>query len=213
MSAVGKFLQSPLGFLEQNILVVGWEGRPEDNLGGRTDEMTFMTKPRTTALARKMGIDLGLYFVVPAAMANALPTMTPDGRTFDAYFCSYQQNQTYGITLGKDADFMFTATMDGCSLGIGNANPDGSQLVYHSNLGGRSEEQRLVLGLVLGLSLGHVFEPSSYRFEYGQGVRKSTTMGIRSRTSNSWSFYAQIYFEDATVTPRKYFLREVKDID
>lgn len=213
MSAVGKFLQSPFQFMENNILVIGWDGPVYDTLDGRTTEMTFVQKPVGSAIARQLGRNLGLFFVVPKAMVAAMPAAIPDGRTFNAYFCPYQPNKILGTTISNKADYMFTATMDGCSLGIGQAAPDGSRLIYHSNRGGKSDEQRLELGLVMGASLQHVFEPKDYRMEYGQGMLKSTTFGVRSRTSNKWGFYTQIYFEDGgTANPKKYFLRQVKDI-
>lgn len=212
MTAVGRFLQDPLGFMQKNILVIGWDGPAYDTFGGTVYDMTFVQKPIATASAKKLGEQLGLYFVVPQQMVAAMPGVTPDGRTFKSYFCPYQQNNILGTTISNGSDFMFTATMDGCSLGIGMSGLNGERLIYHSNRGGRADEQRTELGLVLGASMQKAFEPQSYRFEYGQGVLKSTTFGMRSK-NNNWSFYSQIYFEDAgTNNPRKYFLRELKEI-
>ncbi|HEX7389063.1 MAG TPA: hypothetical protein VF286_03065 [Acidiphilium sp.] len=212
MTAVGQFLQSPLGFLENNIIVVGFDGIEHDPLNARIETMTFVTKPAQQGEARQMGRTLGLYFAVPQGMVGALPGVIPDGRTFNAYFCPYRQNDTLGTTVSNRADFMFTATMDGCSLGVGNAAPDGSRLIYHSNLGGNQNQQDTTLRFVMGATFGTAFNPSAYRFEYGQGVLKSTTMGIRSKTSRQWSFLSQIYFEDRQANPRRYYLREIKDI-
>lgn len=212
MSAVGQFLSSPLGFMEKNVVVVGFDGIEHDPLNARVEEMTFVTKPTAQGEARQLGKELGLYFAVPAGMVGALPGVTADGRTFSAYFCPYRQNDTLGTTVSNEADFMFTATMDGCSLGIGTAAGDGSRLIYHSNLGGDSDRQQLTLQLTMGASLSSIFGPGSYRSEYGQGVLKSTTFGMRSRTTRQWSFYSQVYFEDRQATPRRYYLRQLKDV-
>jgi hypothetical protein len=210
MSAVGLFLQDPLGFMSKNVVVVGWDGPANDTLNGAVYDMTFVTKAPATACAKQLGKSLGLYFLVPAPMVKQLPAATPDGRTFKAYFCPYQQNNILGTTISKGADYMFTATMDGCSLGIGAAATDGSRLIYHDNRGGQAEDQRTELGLVMGASLQSVIEPKDYRFEMGQGVLKSTTFGLRLATNNKWSFHTQIYFEDATKNPRTYYLRDLK---
>jgi hypothetical protein len=212
MTAVGEFLQSPIGFMEKNIVIIGFDGIEHDPLNARVEEMTFVTKPPQQGQAKQLGRNLGLYFAVPNAMVAAMPGVTPDGRTFSAYFCPYRQNDTLGTTVSNRADFMFTATMDGCSLGIGSPTQDGSRLIYHANLGGNAGKQDLVLNLVMGASISSVFGPGSYRTEFGEGVLKSTTFGVRSRTSKQWSFYSQIYFEDKQATPRKYFLRQLKSI-
>lgn len=212
MSAVGLFLSDPVTFLENNVIVVGWEGHGRDKLTGETVEMTFVQKGAQHGIAKKLGRDLGLYFIVPKGAVASMPGVTADPRTFNVYFCDYQQNNTFGITVSNRADYMFTATMDGCTLGIGCAAPDGARLVYHANVGGNEDKQRTVLGLTMGASLQSTFGPSNYRMEYGLGVLKSTTLGIRSRTTSQWSFYSQVYFEDVEITPRRYYLREVKDI-
>jgi hypothetical protein len=139
MSAVGRFLQNPSQFLQSNILVIAWDGN--EQLADRVHDLTFVSKPAADAVARKMGQDLGLYFVVPQQMLAAMPGVTPDGRTFRSYFCPYRQNDTLGATISRDADFMFTATMDGCSLGIGSSGADGSRLIYHSNLAGQARRE------------------------------------------------------------------------
>lgn len=220
MSAVGRFLQNPSQFLQSNVLVIAWDGN--EQLADRVHDLTFVQKPPADAVARKMGETLGLYFVVPQQMLAAMPGVTPDGRTFRSYFCPYRQNDTLGCTISNDADFIFTATMDGCSLGIGSAGADGSRLIYHSNLAGQARKegdpaqaaaQDTTINLLMPGKVDTIWTASNYRFEYGAATLSSTTFGTRSRTTNKWSFLSQVYFKDAgTRNPLKYFLREVKEV-
>jgi hypothetical protein len=209
MTAVQDFVADPLGFMADNIIVPNWSSSEHDPSTQQVETMTFVTKPPAQGVGRKMGRDLGLYWLVPTGMIPHLHGVTPDGNTFNAYFCPYRDNSTLGTTISNGADFMFTATMDGCSLGVGSPAQDGSRLVYHSNLGGRGDDQNLILSMTLGASQDRIFGPQSYRTEYGQGVLRSTTFGVRDSGTNSWTFHAQIYFPDLQASPPRYFLRRL----
>lgn len=53
--------------------------------------------------------------------------------SFKAYWCPYAPSSVRSVVVGNQADLMFTATMDGCSLGVGSRTPAGERLVTHAN--------------------------------------------------------------------------------
>lgn len=55
------------------------------------------------------------------------------GTEFDAYWCPYKQDEVHAVTLSGEADRMFTATMNGCSFGVGIPSLDGAVRVAHAN--------------------------------------------------------------------------------
>jgi len=96
--------------------------------------------------------------------------------------------------LGDAATYMFTAEMSGCTLGLGSPNPDGSRLVFHSNLksGGNTQRQDQMTELAkVGVS-STTLKPSNYRNqELGPGVLQITPFGIREK--GKWKLYYQIH--------------------
>ncbi|OUS06208.1 hypothetical protein A9Q81_03480 [Gammaproteobacteria bacterium 42_54_T18] len=103
MTAVAEFLKNPIAFLEANRLQVKFSN---DNAG--VYDMSIESEGDNS------------YALV-------------SGRGLRAYWCPYNADQVHAVTLGSDADFMFTATMNGCSFGIGSPSPDGAVRVAHAN--------------------------------------------------------------------------------
>ena len=130
-----------------------------------------------------------------------------DGRNkgttaFWAFWCPYDQDRFGYTTLTGSCDFMFTATMDGCSFGIGSAGTDGSVVVGHVNsthlelpndTSAMEADQRQKLRMVLQSGLGSkkkpkIFEPKHYRYRHKVREVSATTFGVRDR--GRWKFYA-----------------------
>lgn len=215
MLAVTDFIKNPLTFLNNNILVIGFDAFSPNHVtpSSGVELFKFVQLPKNRALGSQLGESKPVY--------QLIPTNKADPGTLEAYWCPYKQNDTLGIVLGHEADFMFTATMDGCTLGLGSQGADGSTLVYHSNLANmgsannphaQGEAQRTTLNMMYGASGHTLFEPGAYRFEYGQNILSSTTIGARSRDTRKWHFWSQVYLKDATKMPCRYFLRKVQNI-
>lgn len=220
MAAVDQLAKDPLGFLEKNILIPGIYGPPRDSLKDAPIDLQLVSMPTADGFAKKLGEPLGIYIVtVPSLVAGIVSRGgVDDGKSFKAYFCSYEPGQVFGTVVGAKADFMFTAQMDGCSLGVGHRGADGTRLVYHANKGGNAVDQQADLDAKLGkANQAAVLGPNDYRVESGVGHLASTTIGIRTGSTNDWNFYAQIYADDKGMTnfgtrkqQRTYFLRQVK---
>ena len=128
-----------------------------------------------------------------------------DAEAFMAYWCPYTNQQTRYTTLSGNADFMFTATMDGCSFGIGSRTPDGTCLVSHSNQNqfetpdSKDEMISKQKGALRGLlgSKAKLFQPKDYRsvgtFKKTHGV-SAATFGVCE--NKKWKFYAHRFIKN-----------------
>ncbi|WP_156361717.1 hypothetical protein [Sphingomonas sp. Leaf343] len=219
MAAVDQLTANPLEFLKKNILIPGIYGPPRDSLKDEPIDMRLVSMPPADGYAKQLGEPLGIYIVTVPGLVDSIVTRggVDDGKSFKAYFCSYEPGAVFGTTVGAKADFMFTAQMDGCSLGVGHKTSSGTRLVYHANKGGNAGRQQDDLNEKMGANQAAVLSPKDYRVEANEGHLASTTMGIRTASTNDWNFYAQIYADDKGMTnfgtrkqQRTYFLRQVK---
>ena len=137
------------------------------------------------------------YQAIDAA-GNAVPVFnlfSDGGAPHDslrAYICNYAARQTHSVYVGSLAQFMFTTTMNGCTLGVGPLLSDGTHRVAHSNVGGQSGAQRQSIGTLMGrpnLSGVRLMEPQLYR--RGAANTNATTFGIRE--NGAWRFFFQLY--------------------
>jgi len=210
----GNFLIDPIDFLEKNLVIPnhGNIGSTQGDSGIRT--MCLVRSPNP---ARKLGQNVDRWF-----LGLHDPRIAPDriGAIFDAYWCPYSQNQTLTCMLGLDSPYMFTATMDGCSFGIGHQPGGGVCRVAHANEGTfganreemygldgarqfqRSEQQkRLAHAVGDGVN---VISPLDYMADIDGAMElKSTTFGYRD--GGDWKFYTQKYWRNGNT----YFLRDV----
>jgi hypothetical protein len=221
VSQSARFLADPLTFMQSNLLIVNFEGAPRDT-GDAPLDLVLYSLPPTRVIGKKLGVPLGVYFIAEASMLRYSPGAVAAGPSFKAYFCPYRKDDTLGTVISNKADLMFTAAMDGCSLGIGSAGPSGSRLIYHANtasLGSESDPkaqgaaQNTTLKLMFGgTGIDRIWGPENYRFEMGQGSLRSTSFGVRSTGSGVWNFYSQVYTLGETPMPQTYYLREVKTV-
>ena len=129
-----------------------------------------------------------------------------DRYSMPAYFCPYQQNSYKDQTtmLGNEALFMFTPTMDGCTLGVGSYGGPGVVQVMHANTSraglaaeawgldeARAQQRKLQKNLLIS-ELGQgvqTIAPDQYMVEpSGAFGYKSTTFGVHG-LGGAWEFY------------------------
>ena len=109
-----------------------------------------------------------------------------------AYICNYTPRQTHSVEVGTLASFMFTTTMNGCTLGVGPLMSDGTRRVAHSNVGGQSVLQSQSIGTLMcrpDMTGIRLLEPQLYR--RGTANTQATTFGIRD--NGVWKFFFQLY--------------------
>lgn len=210
--ATVNFLRNPLAFMDNNIIV------PHHSAIGITQQTAKIHELclfKGGATGKKHGQNLDVWILKPRTEND------PAEEGFYAYWCPYNQNETLNCVLGNGARYMFTATMDGCSFGVGS-QVNGVCRVAHSNeatFGGnirnsgvhvdgarqyQRDEQANRLKYTLGNNVG-IINPLDYMRDYdGSFELKSTTFGIHTLGRN-WSFYTQKYWKNGNT----YFLREV----
>jgi len=122
--------------------------------------------------------------------------------TLSAYWLPWSENSSWSVQLGADADFFFTATMDGCSLAISSgATPIVTHANYKSpdNPGVASEEltrERIdQQHAALGVDVSRTLMKSRYAARAvlkERGINKMVTVvGFRNTATGVWSFYWQ----------------------
>jgi hypothetical protein len=198
--------------MKKNIIIIGLISDPA-NYTKKNSIRTFVLKELNCTVENEENVKV-------YSLNDAKPE---ENDILRAYWCPYKNNNCLGDMVGNDSRYMFTATMNGCSFGIGSAAPDGSRLVYHVNLGGGGanvRDKRAVEGslraqaeaqewalLERNVPTSNIIEPMLY----GGGVRSvdhpsfgqvfsiantSTTVGLRSATG--WDFYTLMYRKNGT---------------
>ncbi|MBU6419041.1 MAG: hypothetical protein KGQ79_04860 [Proteobacteria bacterium] len=150
------------------------------------------------------------YLIVSVDSKNLLP----DGwlEDINVFWCGYEQNKTrYSMLAGASGpSIMLTATMDGCSFGIGHSASDGSIIVTHAN----SAQSQTGIGDTKGMeiaqqssikkffkitpqSLKYTLKPNDYRWMKDSMTKKkvfgasASLYGVREK--NHWRFYRHVY--------------------
>jgi hypothetical protein len=110
------------------------------------------------------------------------------------FWLGYKDNESTRGMLTNNSRYMFTANMDGCTLGIGSQSGDGGCLVSHANLksagggeGQRSGQETQLRGL-FGEESFRMVQPGSYMYTTG-GTKgfKATNFGVN--INGTWKFY------------------------
>ncbi|HYE34303.1 hypothetical protein [Methylocaldum sp.] len=197
--------------MENNILLTS-EFNGDINPGIKT----FTLQPHRGVVGKKLGSVLPVYKLVPA---NTLSSII-------AYWCPYRANELHSVTVGRMARFMFTATMDGCSLGVGTDGGHGTRVISHVNsanygsgleqaLGmdkARAEQRKMQSNLLKhkhGSGQVSVISPLEYMRDVdGDLVLKSTTFGIRPDGIDDWHFYVHRYYKDMSKFNPILYLRD-----
>lgn len=116
------FIATPVQFTDDNIVLTN------ENIGKTQADGKLQTVclKKLDRMGRKNGRNVPIYFLTLARDG------VPPGEQFDVYWCPYNQGETLHCNLGNASRFMFTATMNGCTLGVGSQN-GGNCRVAHAN--------------------------------------------------------------------------------
>jgi hypothetical protein len=193
------FQANPYRFMEKNLVVTGDNPKPNEvQVNGSYRLVTVSVEIQEGAKVIKKGAETDgkvfhLEFNAPTDPVTA-------------YWCPYAENSDGDpVMLGNDANYMFTVTMNACSLGIGS-QVGGVVRVAHANRGdaggtGTPEEQLRAMdqaqleGLRRNDVASYVLSPLQYVLDAKGKVdrkRKSTTFGMH-RTGAAWAFFTLKY--------------------
>lgn len=134
-------------------------------------------------------------------------------KNFYAYFCSYEADKLRTVRIGQSMDYFFTASLSGCSVGIGLPDSLGRQWIGHANAMSAGEN----IGAMLAGAPVSTFQTVQQKFQkmmlkyankgplqvhhqqdYGIPVgtdapMRTTLIGFRDKGSGKWSFIRQTY--------------------
>jgi len=123
---------------------------------------------------------------------------------FVGYFCYYETDEVHLLVVDKDADLMFTPTMNGCSFGVGAANAKGARMVGHANVsrvdstahGFNGQVNTQNAQLTSAMPHGTIMDSHAYT-PFGTG-QSGTTFGIRNSGTGTWGFFTQVWKREGT---------------
>ena len=191
MAVVEKFLKDKLEFMKNNVVIASAKG--DFAKQGNIAEFTFYYAGQGFL---SDGTEVPWYSIVWKDGGSG--KLEKD--SFSAYWCPYETDKVRWIALADQADFMFTAKMDGCSFGIGIPAADGTVVVAHANttsgvqdaignhLREKGDAQQKQLESAMTKAHTELFDflaPTSYR----PFSANSTIFGIRDGTTGTWTFY------------------------
>ena len=145
---------------------------------------------------------------------------TPSSNTsaagyFEGYWCPYEREETKFAVIGNQVPFCFTATITGCSIGLGHETANGDKLIIHSNHGSSPAEgltvaqtQEADIRNLGGATVHKVFGPASYRLD-SKGAGRYTGTVVGWRGSGHWEFRTQTYEQLPQLSPQKYHLNKL----
>ena len=202
MASQADFLADPWTFLKSHLVVMGMEGYG----AGGVKWFRLRKYDKTKAYSVSTIFDIkSSVFVLEGHLAGATAGY------FQGYWCPYEREATKFAVIGTAANYCFTATITGCSIGLGHETPAGDKLIIHSNHGstpaiGRTvaETQSDDITALGGHGLKTTFGPASYRLDTaGRSRFTGTVVGYRTAAAG-WEFRTQTYEQYAQLAPQKY---------
>ena len=185
MSDQSDFFADPVTFMQTNVVRCQFV----DGSSGIADSKPMVITIRLIDGATVVGSRVGKVFHLStntAGMSRA--------EKMPIFWLGYTENTASRVTLNNTGRMMFTANMDGCTLGIGSQTGDGTCLVSHANMiseGGGEAQRSGQEGQLRGVFGGQGFrmiQPASYALKStGDSGFKATNFGINN--NGTWSFF------------------------
>lgn len=202
---VKSFLDDPIDFMSKNILL------PHSRPQSRKYWFTFTFE----GTGKRWDGEIANVYALAAGQEKG-------AGSFPAFWCKYQPEQTCSVMVTAEADLMFTATMSGCSLGVGSKTPEGGRLVSHANCGqlaqligsyleSNDQQWKIAAMRAAQQALQHAsllqeqkndlgmedIAPPRYLFDDKETEElDSTTFGVRDPSTDEWAFYTQKRIRD-----------------
>lgn len=193
MSDQSEFAAAPEIFMERNI--VKCQFLDFSRVPKESEVIRITIVEQTSKKCSKSG---GKVFHLSSNVAGRA-----QNEILEIYWLAYKQNDFTQGTLDNSARYMFTALMNGCTLGFGSQTGDGTCLVSHANkasaasTGGRvgqrdaqSEQLRQRFGDV-GFSM---IQPDSYQLTSHGGTQFVAT-NFGKNVNGTWKFYTHRYMD------------------
>ncbi len=199
MTFRSDFVADPVAFMQTNVVTPQFFDARDGHPGppGESRPIVITLKPWANKTCSKRGG--GCYHLsrdtAGLGMAEKLPI----------YWLAYQQNGFTQGMLSNSSQYMFTALMNGCSLGFGSQAGDGACLVSHANSsssgvrgrGAQRDDQETQLRNVFGANAFNVVEPDTYQATtHGDYNKQATNFG--KNVGGTWTFFSHTWMAAAS---------------
>jgi hypothetical protein len=193
MSDRSDFVSNPLIFLKKNILRCQFFDGGVKISESRPRVITIKEMANSPRIVNSPG---GKVFYLTADTSGC-----SHAEKVPIFWVGYQQNEVTPGMLTNNSRLMFTANMDGCSLGVGSQAGDGGCLVMHANKakgtgGGPAQTMAQHTQLQSGYGDTEFFEvqPATYMDRMGAtGKFKATNFGMNR--DGWWFFYTHSWMQ------------------
>jgi hypothetical protein len=200
MAAVPEFADNPAAFLKRN-LVIQLANAGEGDMFAK-DRSYFYVEHYDKVWMKTQGDDWGYVPTTRFDRGSAKVYVMKCSKeqvphSVAGYWLAYQQHNAHQVTIGLDAAYVFTPTIDGCTIGVGPSNGFGNHVLSHVNRGGsRALEQQRIEAKEISGENALILDPVLYmawqdRQVVPDGKIKTTVWG--ERVGNDWKFFFQSY--------------------
>lgn len=193
MTAQSDFVASPEEFMKRNIVVCQFR----DGSRAPADSRPLVITIREWANRRCSKPGGKVYH-----LSSNVTGLSRDEK-LPIYWLAYSENTFTQGVLTNASRYMFTALMNGCTLGFGSQTGDGACLISHANArstgtGGRVAEQRAAQQLQLEQRFGgsdfNMVEPASY-MNTSDGGRGFIATNFGKNVNGTWQFFTHRYMD------------------
>lgn len=189
--------------------IVVMRGVPSTDSCGGLDYLKITPKSGASGEARLGELRTDVP-VVQVERANA-----GDPGAFLTWIVDYAHNDIRYTTISPARPFCFTATMNGCTFGIGSPGPNGVLTVSHANAtavgnaGGLGQQIERQNRMGVRSDGARNFDPTNYEVGiYADTMGLNTTL-VGIYDDGAWSFYYQTYACSGT----QYVVRTFRKVD
>ena len=178
------FLNDPKGFMRSHTIEMAWGSLPT-----RNNQQIFISDfdlvPNGNGADGTPRCRLESYILNALGIAKA---HGPNSHPIHAYWLPYEANKYCETTLGNAADYMFTATLTGCTIGVGSGHtPKVSHINHQANAG---MDHPSILKKYNKHYMHDVLARPIHQNDYwlqAPGYEAHTIVGIRR--NQGWKFY------------------------
>jgi len=154
--------------------------------------------------------DVYKLYLLEQRAAHNVGVVTKDTNKIRAFYLPWDNGRSWTVTLSDRADFLFTPTLDGCSIvAESGANPRVSHLNFQNAAKTRIDPAVIDANIaaIYGINAKptlRTLEKDDYSddAEKERGVNPTVTViGFRDRVTNTWEFYYQRQLSNTQPNP------------
>jgi hypothetical protein len=154
--------------------------------------------------------DVYILYLLEQRAAHNVGVVTKDTNAIRAFYLPWDNGRSWTVSLSDRADFIFTPTLDGCSIvAESGTNPRVSHLNFQNAAKTRVDPVAIDADIARIYGIGakpglRKLEKDNYSddAEKERGINPTVTViGFRNRVTNTWDFYYQRQLSNTLPNP------------